>query len=178
MFFLLDVLQFLQHVSCSWSPHSSSPMTVTSIDSNWWSTITLQFPQRCGLGKWLPFYNLTCHASAYSDTSSPVCGSKTDTTPVLCLLTWLFDSTHLNTEEQARDMGVALSVCIPHQDKSAETRQSQWRTVVGFGGVNPPLKFWSFDKAEPNTQFHGKYNHYNIITIRISLICKLSGTPE
>jgi hypothetical protein len=29
----------------------------------------------------------------------------------------------------------------------------------GFGGVNPPPppKFRSFDKAEPNSQFRGKY---------------------
>jgi hypothetical protein len=35
--------------------------------------------------------------------------------------------------------------------------QSQWRT--GGGGVKPPHpKFWSFDKAEPNSQFRGKYS--------------------
>jgi hypothetical protein len=38
------------------------------------------------------------------------------------------------------------------------TRFGLWRTVGGFGGFNPhPPKFWSFDKAEPNSQFRGKY---------------------
>jgi hypothetical protein len=35
---------------------------------------------------------------------------------------------------------------------------TQWRTEGGLGGSNPsPPKFWSFDKAEPNSQFRGKY---------------------
>jgi hypothetical protein len=46
---------------------------------------------------------------------------------------------------------------------------------VGGGGVN---KFRSFDKAEPNSQFRGKYIRNNLIRIRGSLICKLSGTPD
>jgi hypothetical protein len=48
----------------------------------------------------------------------------------------------------------------------------------GFGGSNPPPKFQSFDKAEPNSLFHGKYIHNNLIRIRVSLICKLNGTPD
>jgi hypothetical protein len=41
----------------------------------------------------------------------------------------------------------------------------------GLGVSNPtPLKFRSFDKAEPNSQFRGKYIPNNIIRIRISLI--------
>jgi hypothetical protein len=36
----------------------------------------------------------------------------------------------------------------------------------------------SFDKAEPNSQFHGKYICNNLIRIWVSLICKLSGTPD
>jgi hypothetical protein len=42
---------------------------------------------------------------------------------------------------------------------------------------NPP-KFQSFEKAEPNYQFRGKYIRNNLIRIRVSIICKLSGTPE
>jgi hypothetical protein len=42
----------------------------------------------------------------------------------------------------------------------------QWRTEGGF------------DKAEPNSQFRGKYIRNNLITIRVSPICKLSGTPD
>jgi hypothetical protein len=48
----------------------------------------------------------------------------------------------------------------------------------GFGGSNPsPPKFRSFDKAEPNSQFHGKYIR-NLIRVLVSLIFKLSGTPD
>jgi hypothetical protein len=48
-----------------------------------------------------------------------------------------------------------------------------------LGGSNPPPpKFRSFDKAEPNSQFRGKYMCNNLIRIRVSLICKLSGTPD
>jgi hypothetical protein len=49
-----------------------------------------------------------------------------------------------------------------------------------FGGSTPPHppKFRSFDKAEPNSLFHGKYIRNNLIRIRVSLICKLSGTPD
>jgi hypothetical protein len=42
----------------------------------------------------------------------------------------------------------------------------------------PPPKFRSFGKAEPNSQFHGKYICNNLIRICVSLICKLSGTPD
>jgi hypothetical protein len=48
-------------------------------------------------------------------------------------------------------------------------------------GVNPPpptTTFRSFEKAEPNSQFRGKYIPNNVIRTRISLICKLSGTPD
>jgi hypothetical protein len=57
----------------------------------------------------------------------------------------------------------------------------QWRTAGGVWGLNPPPpppKFRSFDKAEPNSQFRGKYIRNNQIRIRVSLICKLSGTPD
>jgi hypothetical protein len=33
----------------------------------------------------------------------------------------------------------------------------QWRTEGGVGVFNPPPNFRSFDKAEPNSQFRGKY---------------------
>jgi hypothetical protein len=56
---------------------------------------------------------------------------------------------------------------------------SQWRAEGGgVWGFKPPSpKFRSFDKAEPNSQFREKYIHNNLIKIRVSLICKLSGTP-
>jgi hypothetical protein len=56
---------------------------------------------------------------------------------------------------------------------------SQWRTEGrGLGGSNPLPKFRSFDEAELNSQFRGKYICNNLIRIRVSLICKLSGTPD
>jgi hypothetical protein len=45
--------------------------------------------------------------------------------------------------------------------------------IVETSGVP---KFLSFDKAEPNSQFGGKYIRNNLIRIRGSLTCKLSGT--
>jgi hypothetical protein len=55
----------------------------------------------------------------------------------------------------------------------------QWRTEGWFGGFNPPPpKFLSFDKAEPNSQFRGKYIRNSLIRIWIPLICKLSATPD
>ena len=38
------------------------------------------------------------------------------------------------------------------------------------GGVQSPPKFRSFDKAEPNSQFRGKYILNNLTRIRLSLI--------
>jgi hypothetical protein len=42
----------------------------------------------------------------------------------------------------------------------------------------PPSEFFSFDKAEPKSHFHGKYIHNNLIRMWVSLICRLSGTPD
>jgi hypothetical protein len=39
-------------------------------------------------------------------------------------------------------------------------------------------EFQSLDKVEPNSLFRGKYIHNNLIRIQVSLICKLSGTPD
>jgi hypothetical protein len=74
-----------------------------------------------------------------------------------------------------------------HGDKPEASRQQldvasegaiQWRTEGGLVvQTPPPSKFRSFDKAEPNSQFRGKYICNNLIRIRVSLICKLSGTP-
>ena len=47
------------------------------------------------------------------------------------------------------------------------------RSGVPRGCSNPPpipLKFRSFDKAEPNSQFRGKYIRNNLTRIRLSLI--------
>jgi hypothetical protein len=59
----------------------------------------------------------------------------------------------------------------------AEKVAMQWRSEGrgGLGSSNPP-KFRGFDKAEPNSHFRGKYIRNNLIRIRVSLICKLSGT--
>jgi hypothetical protein len=54
----------------------------------------------------------------------------------------------------------------------------QWRTEGGFGGSNPLPKFRSVDEAEPNSQFRGRCIRNNVIKIRVSLICKLSGTTD
>jgi hypothetical protein len=49
----------------------------------------------------------------------------------------------------------------------------------GFGGFNPPPpEIPTFAKAEPNSQFRGIYIRNNLITIRVSFIWKLSGTPD
>jgi hypothetical protein len=50
-----------------------------------------------------------------------------------------------------------------------------------FGGFKPPPphpKFQSFEKAWPNSQFRGIYICNNLIRIRVSLIYKLSETPN
>jgi hypothetical protein len=55
----------------------------------------------------------------------------------------------------------------------------QWCTEgVVLGGSTPLPKFKSFDKAKPISRFRGKYIRNNRIRIRVSLICKLSGTPD
>jgi hypothetical protein len=55
----------------------------------------------------------------------------------------------------------------------------QWHTEGVFEGFKlPSPKLRSFEKAKPNFQFRGKYILNNIIKIRVSLICKLSGTPD
>jgi hypothetical protein len=51
----------------------------------------------------------------------------------------------------------------------------------GKGGSTPPQKkkkIQSFEKDEPNSQFHGKYIHNNLTKTRVSLIYKLSGTRD
>jgi hypothetical protein len=47
---------------------------------------------------------------------------------------------------------------------------------VPRGVISPRPKFRSFDKAELNSQFYGKYIVNNRIRICVSLICKLSGS--
>jgi hypothetical protein len=56
---------------------------------------------------------------------------------------------------------------------------TQWRTErEGLEGFKTPPKFRIFDKAEPNSQSRGKYIRNNLIRKRVSLICKLNGTPD
>jgi hypothetical protein len=51
-----------------------------------------------------------------------------------------------------------LAPCLPN----IETEHQQWRAVGGGAVFKPPSpKFRSFDKAEPNSQFRGKYIRYN-----------------
>jgi hypothetical protein len=57
-------------------------------------------------------------------------------------------------------------------------RHGQWCTEGGVWGVQNPSKFRRFDKAKPNSLFRGKYIRINLIRIRVSLICKLSGTLD
>jgi hypothetical protein len=56
-------------------------------------------------------------------------------------------------------------------------------SISGAGGgggwvLQTPPKFRSFDKAEPNSQFRGKYIRNNPIKKRVSLTCELNGTPD
>jgi hypothetical protein len=53
------------------------------------------------------------------------------------------------------------------QSLEISTAVYQWRTEGG-----------GFDKAKPNSQFHGKYICNNLIRIRVSPTCKLNGTPD
>jgi hypothetical protein len=46
------------------------------------------------------------------------------------------------------------------------------------GSSSPPPKCQSVVKAVPNSLFRGKYIYNNLIRIRVSLICKLSGTLD
>lgn len=59
-------------------------------ESNCWSATAEEFPQCCRLERRMPLSDLTCHAWAYSDTSSTLYGSETYVISVLHLWTWLF----------------------------------------------------------------------------------------
>jgi hypothetical protein len=54
----------------------------------------------------------------------------------------------------------------------------QWRNEGGSTPPPPLQKFRNFDEAEPNSQFREKYICNNLIRIRVSPICNLSGTSE
>ena len=55
---------------------------------------------------------------------------------------------------------------------------TQWHTEGGGGGGNPrPPKFRRFDKAEPISQFRGKYTRNNLTRIRLSLIFWVVALP-
>jgi hypothetical protein len=56
---------------------------------------------------------------------------------------------------------------------------ADFKVVYSYANVDGLLlRLTSFDKAEPNSQFSGKYIRNNLISIRGSLIYKLSGTPD
>jgi hypothetical protein len=54
------------------------------------------------------------------------------------------------------------------------------RAEGGLGCSKPPphSEILTFDKAEPNSQFSGKYIRNNLIRILVSLICKFSGNSN
>jgi hypothetical protein len=63
-------------------------------------------------------------------------------------------------------------------DEIMEEDVNKWRTSGGrFGVLTSNPEFWSFDKAEPNSQFGGKCIRNNLIRIRVSLICKIEQNP-
>jgi hypothetical protein len=58
-------------------------------------------------------------------------------------------------------------------------QNEQWRIEGCLECSNPPHpKFRSFDKAESNSIFDGKYIRSNLIGIWVSFICILSETPD
>jgi hypothetical protein len=68
---------------------------------------------------------------------------------------------------------------IPNYESNPFSVPVAYRGIVwGVQQPPPPRKFRSFDNAEPNSQFRGKYIRNNLIRIRVSLICKLSVTPD
>jgi hypothetical protein len=69
-----------------------------------------------------------------------------------------------STALQARMLRVGFSMMLEW-----EMSTKHWRT---------PPKFRSFEKAGPNSQFCGIYIYNNLIRIRVSLIYKLSETPN
>jgi hypothetical protein len=70
--------------------------------------------------------------------------------------------------------------CWSEVDCCAVLCCGQWRVERGLGvqTLNPFPKFRTFPKAEPNSQFRGIYVRNNLTRVRVSLICKLSGTPD
>jgi hypothetical protein len=107
-----------------------------------------------------------------------------------CILIYMFITQALNYYPRllriVTQMALAPLFCLSSIASflAATTRISrasadQWRAEGGgLGCLTPPPKFRSFDKAEPNSQVHGKCIRKNLIRIRVSLICKLSATPD
>ena len=63
-----------------------------------------------------------------------------------------------------------VSVQSHHHQSLIYTASGILRGGGGFGVFNPPPKFRSFDKAEPNSQFRGKCICNNLTRIQLSLI--------
>jgi hypothetical protein len=80
------------------------------------------------------------------------------------------------------ELAVCVSSVLFVMKKFVTVTLNQWCTRWGVGVLkqppSPAAKFLHFEKAEPNSQFYGKYIHNNIITILVSLICKLRGIPD
>ena len=78
----------------------------------------------------------------------------------------VFDVRHGNNVENYTSFGEELLAPRPTR------KPEQWRTEGGLGGStpSPPPKCRGFDKAEPNSQFRGKYITNNLPRTRFSLI--------
>jgi hypothetical protein len=101
----------------------------------------------------------------------------------VCLLVGWFDE--LKEDEMNWACGMCGKVRITYRILvgKPEGKKDNLEAVAyrGRGGLNHPplpLKFQSFNEAEPNFQFHGKYIRNILIRIWVSLICKLSRTPD
>jgi hypothetical protein len=83
-----------------------------------------------------------------------------------------------NVPNEAELVCRRIMVCTPYQTLfgcSDEEWDGGGAVAYRGGGVGvfnppPPPKFRSFDKAEPNSQFRGKYIPNNLTRIRLSLI--------
>jgi hypothetical protein len=61
---------------------------------------------------------------------------------------------------------------------SHENKCNSFRYIEKLGIASGVPRRVGFDKAEPNSQFRGKYIRNNLIRIGVSLIFRLSGTPN
>ena len=70
--------------------------------------------------------------------------------------------------------------CICRNQPRSIVIFTDWASGLPRGGgvqTPPPPKFRSFDEAEPNSQFRGKYTRNNLTRIRLSLIFWVVALP-